>query len=118
MKIDLKNLYSEGTGENFFFDADLWINDKQVGYVTNIIGAPLTIRATNSLGADLIEAADSYYKKLPPVELETREGKIIKVNMDLKNYILQAVVKEHLREEIAQKPKPKIQPRKGKGRSR
>lgn len=118
MKIDLKNLYSERTYDNFFFDADLWINDKQAGYVTFIIGASVTIRATSSLGADLIAAADSYCKMLPPIEVETREGKIKKVNMDLKNYIMEAVVKEHVRKEMAQKPKPKIQPRKGKGRSR
>ncbi len=118
MQIELKNLHSEVSDDFLFFDADLWIEGKEAGYVTFKTGAAITIRGANSLGEDLIRSANEYCKTLSPLNAEGTRGRKGEVAMDLEKYILKTVVSEHFQRELAQSKKQEPKQQKKKRRTR
>ncbi|GGB26160.1 hypothetical protein [Puia dinghuensis] len=87
MQIELKNLHADIQKDNVFFDADLWINGKVAGYVTYMSGASMAIKAANSQGEGLIQAAKDYCLTLPALEISSDRGKKSKIKMDLEVFI-------------------------------
>jgi hypothetical protein len=106
MNITLVDLHTESDGNRYFFDADLWIDGKKAGYVTYIDGASVTIRANDPTGSDLIEAARQYCLTLPALQVNDEDGKSVKVDMDLENYIFKKVLDQQ-----ATKQKPLVKPK-------
>jgi len=116
MNIELKNLHTEK--DLSFFDADLWINGKEAGYVTYKQGASMAIKETGTKGRDLIDEAKDYCEKLPPLQVKDK-SKTIMVEMNLEMFLLKMVIGEHVQKQQHTKPEEKIkQPTKKKGRSR
>lgn len=118
MKIEIRNLFSVAEDKTFWFNADLWINGIPVGAVTKITGGPMVLLPKNPLVAGLIRKAELYCEKMPPFEAVGKKGRKVMVEMDLRNYILRVVIKQHLQKERSETKQAKIKPQKRKGRSR
>jgi len=118
MDIELRNLHVNTTDNRFFFDADLWIDGKNAGYVTYLEGASMTIRETTDVGLHLIEAAKEFCERLPPMQLNSEKGKPVRVVMDLEKYIFRMVAAQQAKmdERKDGRRDKKKTPRKGRRR--
>jgi len=101
MKIELKNIkYSEwGSEETNFFQANIYLNGKLVGYCENDgKGGCTNYNRIPNVEYKVIQEMEEYCKTLPPVIYDShlRQGEKFTINMNLEHY-LDNLFEEHLK---------------------
>jgi len=92
MKIQLKNIkYSEwGSEETNCFQANIYLNGKQVGYCSNDgKGGCTSYNRIPNVDYKVIQSMEEYCKTLPPIVYDSgiHKGKQFSIDMTLEHYI-------------------------------
>lgn len=92
MKIELKNIkHSEWASEETnCFQANIYLNGKQVGYCSNDgKGGCTSYNRIPNVDYKVIEAMEEYCNALPPIEYDShlKQGEKFTINMTLEHYL-------------------------------